>query len=82
MNSFLKWLAKTPVGNAAGIFVAVFITSQAATWTHTGVITFAWTDVESWIIPAFAASVIPIARWLNPEDQGYGNGSRNKDTGA
>jgi len=78
----LKWLGKTPIGNAAGIFVAVFLTSQAATWTHTGVITFAWTDVESWIIPAFAAAVIPIARWLNPEDTTYGAGSRNKDTGA
>ena len=66
-------LLNSPVGTAAKVFVAVFLTMVVADWSNHGCIN--WESWQLWIIAGLASAVPVIANWLNPSDSRYGNGA-------
>ena len=72
MNKLGTWLATTPLGSAAKVFLGVLLAAVLLTWTSEGQISFDhW---QTWIIGAIAIAVPPLINWLNPADVRYGKG--------
>lgn len=72
MTSIGNWLATTPLGSAAKVFLGVLLAAVLLTWTSEGQISFDhW---QTWIIGAIAIAVPPLINWLNPADVRYGKG--------
>lgn len=72
-----EWLATTPLGSAAKVFLGVLLAAVLLTWTQEGTISFDhW---QTWLIGALAVAVPIIINWLNPADTRYG---RAKETNA
>lgn len=70
MSKFEQWLAGSPLGSAAKIFVSFILTAVLLTWTNDGSISFdKW---QTWVIGALGVSVPVIINWLNKEDARYG----------
>lgn len=71
MDRFEKWLAGTPLGSAAKVFLSFILTAVLLTWTNEGTISFdKW---QTWVIGALGVSVPVIINWLNKEDPRYGS---------
>lgn len=70
MNTFMAWLATTPLGSAIKVFLGVLLAAVLLTWTQEGVISFDhW---QTWVIGALAVAVPIIINTLNPADTRYG----------
>ena len=70
MNAVLSWLATSPLGSAAKVFLCVLLGAVLLTWTSEGVISFDhW---QTWLIGALAVAVPIVINALNPADTRYG----------
>lgn len=70
MNAVLSWLATSPLGSAAKVFLGVLLGAVLLTWKSEGVISFDhW---QTWLIGALAVAVPIVINALNPADTRYG----------
>ena len=72
-NAFAQWLADSPLGTAAKVFVGTLISLGIAQLTTTGAL-----DLTNWkalVFPALASALVVIVNYLNPADPRYGKGS-------
>ena len=72
-NAFAEWLAASPLGTAAKVFVGTLISLGVAQLTTTGAL-----DLTNWkaiVFPALASALVVIVNYLNPADPRYGKGS-------
>lgn len=76
MQTFLDWLADSPLATAAKTFVALLLAAVVADWVTAGAISLA--NWQTWVISAAAASLPMVTNWLNPKDSRYGKGSKKR----
>lgn len=70
MNKFNTWLASTPLGSAAKVFVSIVLSMAIADFVSKGSINFgAW---QTWVIAGLASAIPVVINWLNPQDTRYG----------
>jgi hypothetical protein len=73
-RAFTHWFAKSPLASFLRAFTATVLTLAVANWTSAATVSFA--DWRAWVIPALAASLPVITRWINPQDSGFGAAGR------